>query len=193
MATEPSSLHPLWGSRTARMDIDDGEAARSFIVDVQLAHIPGRGYVVGDGANGVVVDDRECQRVDHVHGPCGAVRHVNARRELTQGTWHDTRHRVGVDVERGGGQRHLLNVWGGQHPNRLCVNRGCRRLGHGRRRPHDRKDHGRGADDGQHEENGGSDTDRPGSHQRSKGAIRQGDPRALGRAHTPTSRRPGGE
>src|SRR5712692_6567022 len=70
-------------ARAAGVDVDDGEAARPLVVDIQRAHVPSWRDVVGDVPNSEVVDDREGTRVDHVDCTGRAVRHVHTGWKLT--------------------------------------------------------------------------------------------------------------
>src|SRR5260370_13206419 len=91
-----------WAARAAGADVDDGEAARPLVVDIQRAHGPSRRDVVGYVPDSEVVDDREGTRVDHVDRTGRAVRHVHTGWNLTQRAWDDARQRFRLNVYRAG-------------------------------------------------------------------------------------------
>ena len=183
--------------RTAGVDVEHRQAARTLVVDVQSAHVPGRRDVVGNEADPVVVDDAEGGRIDHIHGSRNTVRHVHARRYLAQRAGHHTGKRVGVDVERGAGQARGLDVGLGEEAFGAHVQRARGRAGSDRRRrPDDGEHDGRRAQDAEKEDGREEDPEHPrpkGTTERAgRGLTRPEDLQVSGSARKPIDRRRAG-
>src|SRR5438132_12896807 len=73
-------------ARPSGVDVDDCEVARALVVNVQRAHVPSRCDVVWYGPDREVVNHLKRQGVDHIDRPARAVRYVDPRRELAEGT-----------------------------------------------------------------------------------------------------------
>ena len=87
---------------TAGARVDRGQAVAGVVGDPQRAQVPRRGHVLGQGADGEVVDDPGRALVDDVDGVGLRVGHVDARDVAAHLGREHPRARGGVDVERRG-------------------------------------------------------------------------------------------